>query len=934
MSSPSSSSTKLDTFVSLLSSDNAPYIAHLYDTYQTKPDLVDPKWRSFFDTLPDQQIPSPPPAQKGKVSIPPETLGKSLQAMALIRAYRTYGYRLAHLDPLNLVPRDIPLDLLPETYGFTSKDRTLPILIEGQKKPTPVSLESLIKKFDSLYQGTIGMEFMHLEDLERRAWIQKQMEGEGDAPPLTQSPLGTAEKKEILRKLIEAKNFEQFLQKKYPITHRFSLEGAKSLIPGLEEAFLQSAILGVQDIVIGMAHRGRLNVLANIVNKPLKDIFYQFQSNEIPSPFGTKKTGGDVMYHLGISTDRDFQGHPLHLSLLDTPSHLEAIDPIVLGKVRAQQMLRKDTTCNEVMGLLIHGDAAFRGQGIVSETLMLSSSEGYTTGGTLHIILNNQIGFTTTANSPYASIYCADLAVAFQIPVLHVNGDDPEGVVKVLRLAAQYRHKFKTDIIVNLVCYRRHGHNEGDESAFTQPLMSKAIMHHPSLCESYTQKLLREKIITQHEVDVLEEKNQALLRKGFSETKDSLPASPSPHRHWEKLNIDASSKENPKTGIKKGLLLDIGASLDKTPKTFHLHPKLAHILATRRELATDSERIDWSLGEALAFGSLLLEGHHVRLSGQDSERGTFSHRHAVLIDQTTEEKYIPLNHLSKNQARFEIWNSPLAEFSVLGFELGYSFADPQSLVLWEAQYGDFSNEAQVIVDQFLSSSEEKWLRFSGLVMLLPHGYEGQGPEHSSARLERYLQLCGQDNMQVVNCTTPANYFHVLRRQVHTSYRKPLIIMTPKSLLRHKQATSPLQDIEEDTQFQTVISDHNYTADRIILCSGKVYYDLLKACTEQRLKSISLVRLEQLYPFPHDTLLTVLSPYKKTVDVIWCQEEPMNMGAWTFIDRRLESVLLDLKMHTSRPSYVGRPEAASPATGSFYCHVQEQNRLINQALNQK
>ena len=948
------SSTWSDESRSFLTGDNALYIARVYATYLENPGSITPEWREYFKSLgveetealkdfvgPSwitrtylEETPSVSPAPE--VEMAPEAVKSaildSIRALMLIRAYRARGHMTARLDPLGLAKEKYYPELDPKTYGFTEEDYDRPIFINDVLGLPYATLNEIIERLCKTYCGTIGVEFLHIQDPEKKLWLQKRIEGEGE--------LGIAEPihdikwiKRILTELTAAEAFEQFLHVKYPAAKRFGLDGGESLIPGLEEMLHRSSELGVEEIVIGMAHRGRLNVLTNIMGKPYRAIFSEFQGQN-PQPDQVQGSG-DVKYHLGTSTDRFFEERKMHLSLTANPSHLEAVDPVVIGKVRAKQTQFKDMEKSKVMGLLLHGDAAFAGQGIVAETFLLSQLHGYQTGGTFHVIINNQIGFTTAPAYAHSSTHSSDLAMIVQAPIFHVNGDDPEAVVKVMRLAAEYRQAFKSDVLVDLICYRRFGHNEADEPAFTQPLMYKAIREHPTIREVYTQKLIREGLLDQEEINSIDRTIEHNLQENF---KESITYKPSEADwllgKWEGFSPKTGMEKPPLTGVKKEVLVSIGVALAQVPEDFHLHPKLKRFLLAREQMVEGGQLIDWSMAEALAFGTLLVEGHLVRLSGQDSGRGTFSQRHAVLRDQETEEKYISLNHISPTQAHFEVWDSPLAEASVLGFELGYSLAEPKALVMWEAQFGDFSNGAQVIIDQFIAAGESKWLRMSGLVMLLPHGYEGQGPEHSSARLERYLQLCGEDNLQVINCTTPANYFHGLRRQLLRNFRKPLIVMTPKGLLRYKFAVSTLSDFEIGTHFQEVISDSlkpSSTFQRVILCSGKVYYDLLKKREEQKIKDIAIIRLEQFYPFPHKMLLEILKPYKNA-DVVWCQEEPMNMGAWTFLDRRLEGVLSEANIKATRPLYVGRPEAASPATGLFSRHVFEQDLLVSQALN--
>src|SRR3989338_8565077 len=948
---PSSSSTWGDESRSFLTGDNAPYIARIYESYLENPSTVSIDWRHFFSSLGESEAqvlkdllgPSwrkQPIEIKEKAPFQEKVAGEkvqeaildSIRAIMLIRAYRARGHMIAHLDPLELPKKNHYPELDPKTYGFSDSDYDRPIFIYDVLGLTYATLREILERLLKTYCGTIGIEFLHIQDPDKKLWLQKRIEGEGElclAEPI-HDPL---RQKKILKDLIRAEAFEEFLHVKYPVAKRFGLDGAESLIPGLEEILQRSSELGVEEVVIGMAHRGRLNVLANVLNKPYRTIFSEFQGYS--SQPDQVQGSGDVKYHLGTSMDREFEGKKIHLSLTANPSHLEAVDPVVVGKVRAKQTQYNDKKRKKVMGLLLHGDAAFVGQGLVAETFMLSQLHGYQTGGTFHIIINNQIGFTTAPAFARSTAHCSDLGMIVQAPIFHVNGDDPEAVIKVMNLAAEYRHTFGSDIVVDMVCYRRFGHNEADEPAFTQPLMYRAIKNHPFISKIYIETLIKKDVLTQEDVVAIERTIEHDLQKNFegSQSYKSIKADWLSGK-WEGFEPKFPNGKSEITGIQKETIASIGTALSKVPKDFHFHPKLKRFLTAREEMGKGILPIDWSFSEALAFGSLLLEGHLVRLSGQDCGRGTFSQRHAILYDQESEEKYLSLNHLASKQALFEVWDSPLAEASVLGFEVGYSLAEPRSLVIWEAQFGDFSNGAQVIVDQFISAGEMKWLRMSGLTMFLPHGYEGQGPEHSSARLERYLQLCAQDNIQVVNCTTPANFFHVLRRQVHRSFRKPLIAMTPKSLLRYKKSFSLLDDFVTGTSFQDVIPDTLGTPGskkRVILSSGKVYYDLLQKREDNGIKDIALIRLEQYYPFPHKTLCEILKNYTKA-DLVWCQEEPINMGAWTFIDRRLEDVLKEINIKAKRPIYVGRPESASTATGLLSRHIFEQDLIVSQALN--
>jgi 2-oxoglutarate dehydrogenase E1 component len=770
---------------------------------------------------------------------------------------------------------------------------------------------------------------MHIQELERRNWIQSEIESGRFL-----APLSSTEKLKIYQELLEAENFERFLQVKYVGTKRFGLEGGEALVPALEESIKQAASFGVEEIVIGMAHRGRLNVLTNVMRKSYTSLFSQFQGS--PAHPEYVQGSGDVKYHLGASADRQINGKKIHLSLTPNPSHLEAVNPVVVGKVRAIMQDYKDADTPKALGILLHGDAAFAGQGIVAETLCLSELEGYKTDGTLHLIVNNQIGFTTKPQFSRSSPYPSDIAKGIQAPIIHVNGDDPEMVFKAARFAIEYRQKFKSDIIVDIVCYRRHGHNESDEPSFTQPLMYSVIKNHPSVKKLYEDKLIAEQTLNDN---LIAEKTETFLKKLEADYQEAQNYKP--HKAewlegaWSHMSPSHDDQEQPITGVALADLKEIGLKLANIPKSFHLHPKLQRLMQSKIAMMTSGDNLDWAMGEALAFGSLLLEKHPIRLSGQDCGRGTFSHRHAILYDQENEKKYIPLNHLDPNQAEFSVYDSPLSELAVLGFDYGYSITNPDDLVLWEGQFGDFANGAQIIIDQFISSAESKWLRMSGLVMMLPHGYEGQGPEHSSARLERFLQMCAENNMQVANCTTPANYFHIIRRQLKRNYRKPLIVMTPKSLLRLDLAQSSLSDMAEGTRFKPVIGEIDPVMEskkirKIVLCSGKVFYDLLRQRREKNQKDVVILRLEQFYPFPEQELQKELAKYPNA-QIIWCQEEPQNMGGWFFVDRRIEGVLSSIQHKAGRPLYIGRKESAATAVGREKTHIEEQKQLVQQAL---
>ncbi len=855
----------------------------------------------------------------------------SIRALMLIRAYRVRGHLKADLDPLNLTNFNEHPELDPMTYGFQIADMNRPIFIDNVLGLETATLNEIIEKLRATYCGTIGVQFMHIQDPEQKAWIQKTLEKVLNQPDFTD--IG---KKAILERLSAAETFERFLDKKYTGTKRFGLEGAESMIPALEQILKRGGKLGLEEVVIGTAHRGRLNVLANFMGKPFEAIFSEFQGNS--SQPENVQGAGDVKYHLGTSSDRTFDDKKVHLSLTANPSHLEAVNPVVVGKVRAKQDQKEDLGRRKVAALLIHGDAAFSGQGLVPETLDLSELKGYRIGGTIHFIINNQIGFTTNPVNARSGPYCSDVALMIQAPIFHVNGDDPEAVVHAARIAIEFRQAFNKDVVIDMFSYRRHGHNEGDEPAFTQPIMYKKISNHPTTREIYSKKLMNEKLVTANEADGYVTKWYNKLEEDYKKSNFYKPdAADWFSGAWTGLDIAREKgKRRGDTSIKKEKYDLVSIGLTSIPNDFNIHKKLVKVLEKRKQSYLGKIGIDWSSAEALALGSLLVEGVKIRLTGQDSGRGTFSQRHAVLVDQQSENKIVLLNNISDNQAMFEIVDSPLSEASVLGFEYGYSLAEPNALVIWEAQFGDFANGAQVIIDQFISSGESKWLRMSGLTLLLPHGYEGQGPEHSSARMERFLQLCAEDNLQVVNCTTPANYFHVLRRQTNRTFRKPVIIFTPKSLLRNKNAVSEIKDFTTGSWFHRVLPDpgifsKSQKIDRVVLCSGKVFYDLIKEREKKNIKNIKLIRIEQLYPFPTDAVLRELKVFNNA-EIVWCQEEPKNMGAWTYINPLIEEVMIQSKSKNNRIKYIGRSEQASTATGLFSRHMQEQKELVDSALN--
>ena len=948
----------VDILASAFSGANAAFLGEQYARWATDPASVDPSFGALFGalneearsvleeatgaswaprhlTLPDDETPPParvrPARGLSQEQMRAATIA-SLRALMLIRSYRVRGHLEARLDPLGLVVPPPHPELDPRTYGFTDSDLDRPIFIDNVLGRESATLREIVQILRDTYCGSIGVEFMHIQDPDQKSWIQRKVEG---APWRT--AFDAPAKRRILQQLTEAEGFEVFCQKRYVTTKRFGLEGGEITIPAMHAIIETVAAKGVKEIAIGMPHRGRLNTLVNIVQKPFTAIFAEFGGESFKPD--EVQGSGDVKYHLGTSTDVEAGGRTVHISLQPNPSHLEAVDPVVVGKVRARQDEAGDTQRrSSVMAILMHGDAAFAGQGTVYETLAMSQLIGYRTGGTVHVVVNNQIGFTTVPAHAYSGLYCTDVAKSIQAPILHVNGDDAEAVMFCARMAAEFRMKFATDIVLDIVCYRRHGHNETDEPAFTQPIMYRAIDRQKTTRELYAGRLAAEGVVNAGEAQALWDEFAGAMDAAYQAAQSYKPNKADwLEGHWSGFHPadpEFEDKEAP-TAVAEATLRQVGIALSRVPAGFDVHPRIARQLEAKQAMLESGGDIDWTTAEALAFGSLLVEGSRVRLSGEDSQRGTFSQRHGVLIDQTNQHEYVPLNNVGPGQAKIEIYNSLLSEAGVLGFEYGYSLADPRTLVLWEAQFGDFANGAQVIIDQFIASGETKWLRMSGLVLLLPHGYEGQGPEHSSARIERYLQLCAERNMYVCNLTTPANYFHALRRQLHRNFRKPLVVFTPKSLLRHKLAVSNLADMTNGSHFKFVIPEIDPIAEpddvrRVVLTSGKVYYDLLAQRRAHNVTDVALIRLEQLSPFPENTLRRVLTPYRRA-EVVWCQEEPENMGAWCFVDRRIERVLVPLEGKAMRPVYIGRDAAASPATGLARTHAREQATLVAAAL---
>jgi len=991
---------------SFLYGSNAAFIEGLHEQWATDPGSVSAEWRAFFDQLKDNAAAvtasanaggwgrkgaaepteetgvfdgrwpeAKPVAAKAGARADQAALAKtlapadvnseviraaahdSIRALMLIRAYRVRGHLQATLDPLGIEqPVENP-ELTAEFYGFSGPDLDRQIFLDGVLGLQTGTIRQVMDLLRRTYCGNIGIQYMHIAEPEEKSWLQQRFEG----PDKFEANAFTKQGKiAILNKLIEAEGFERFLHKRFPGTKRFGLDGGEAMVPALEQVIKRGGNLGVDEIVLGMAHRGRLNVLAAVMGKPYKVIFHEFQGGSaVPSDI---EGSGDVKYHMGASSDREFDGNKVHLSLTANPSHLEIVNPVVLGKARAKQAfdIREANAGlpesqwvldrSKAMPLLIHGDAAFAGQGVVAECFALMGLKGYRTGGTMHFVINNQIGFTTSPRNSRSSPYPSDVALMVQAPIFHVNGDDPEAVVFAAKVATEYRQKFNKDVVVDMFCYRRFGHNEGDDPTFTQPVMYAKIRAQPSTREIYSRRLVEEGVLTQADVEAEITRFEAWLDEQFEAGK-TFKADKADWLDGQWQGLAAPLEETKgETGVALEKLKDLGHRLTTVPNSIDMHKTLKRVIDGRRETIDSGRNLDWATAESLAFASLVDEGFPVRLSGQDSVRGTFSQRHSGVIDQTTEERYIPLNNLREGQAQFEVIDSALSEEAVLGFEYGYSLTDPKTLVLWEAQFGDFVNGAQVVIDQFISSGERKWLRMSGLTMLLPHGYEGQGPEHSSARLERFLQQCAEDNMQVANCTTPANYFHILRRQMHRSFRKPLILMTPKSLLRHKKAVSNLSELAEGSSFHRVLHDDAQTrpevsgikikADkdirRVILCSGKVYYDLLDA-REQKAKAgekgaddVYILRLEQFYPWPIKSLSTELSRFPQA-ELVWCQEEPKNMGGWTFVDPWLELTLEKLNVKSKRARYVGRPGSASTAAGLMSRHLRELAAFTTEAF---
>ncbi|MBL1436973.1 MAG: 2-oxoglutarate dehydrogenase E1 component [Rhodobacteraceae bacterium] len=966
---------------SFLQGHNLEYIEQLQARYAVDPSSVDDSWRTYFAALGvaaadakaeaagpswgrkdwpleptddltaalDGQWPADPEKAADKIRAKASEKGAaiseaevkqavldSIRALMLIRAYRIRGHLSADLDPLQIDPPKLHPELEPAMYGFTEADMDRPIFLDNVLGMEHASMREIVAIVKRTYCGTFALQYMHISNAAEAGWLKERIEGYGK-----EIGFSNEGRKAILNKLVEAEGFEKYLHVKYMGTKRFGLDGGESLIPAMEQIIKRGGALGVEQIVIGMPHRGRLSVLVNVMAKPFRAIFNEFQGGS--SKPDSVEGSGDVKYHLGASSDRAFDGNNVHLSLTANPSHLEAVNPVVLGKVRAKQEQVGDLDRSRIMPILLHGDAAFAGQGVVAECFGLSGLRGHRTGGTIHIVVNNQIGFTTSPHNSRSSPYPTDIALMVEAPIFHVNGDDPEAVVHAAKVATEFRQKFGKDVVLDIFCYRRFGHNEGDEPMFTQPQMYTAIKKQKTTLQLYSERLVADGLMSEGEIDALKTTFQAFLADEFEIGTEYKPNKADwLDGRWSKMRRDTEEYQRGDTSVDMARVKDVGAALTKLPEGYNAHKTVLRLLKAKGKMIETGEGIDWATGEALAFGTLLLDGFPVRLSGQDCTRGTFSHRHSGIIDQETEERYLPLNHIKDGQAEYEVIDSMLSEYAVLGFEYGYSLAEPDTLTLWEAQFGDFVNGAQIMIDQFISSGEAKWLRMSGLVMLLPHGYEGQGPEHSSARPERFLQMCAEDNWTVANCTTPANYYHILRRQMHRSFRRPLVLFTPKSLLRHKGATSKIEEFAEGSSFHRMLwddaqfgkSDTKLVADaeirRVVLCSGKVYYDLLAERDARGLNDVYLMRVEQLYPFPAKSMREELARFKNA-EFVWCQEEPKNQGYWSFVEPNIEEVLNQIDAKHSRPIYVGRKAAASPATGHGASHKHQLEAFLNDAL---
>ena len=967
--------------LSFLQGHNAEYIEQLYAQYVADPSSVDASWQEFFNELGDDSAdvtaeaqgatwkrPDWPPAPKDELTAaldgqwaddPAQAAGKikknaaqagkvlsdadvqqavldSMRALMIIRAYRIRGHLIADLDPLGMRANEAHPELDPKFYGFQDADMDRPIFLDNVLGIQTAPMREIVQKLKKTYCGTFALQYMHISDPEQAGWLKERIEDYSK-----ENFFSTEGRKAILNKMVEAEGFEKFCHVKYSGTKRFGLDGGESLIPAMEQIIKRGGALGVKDIIVGMPHRGRLNVLVNVMGKPYRAIFNEFLGGS--STPEDVEGSGDVKYHLGASSDREFDGNSVHLSLTANPSHLEAVNPVVMGKARA----KSDQTGGDrsmVMPVLLHGDAAFAGQGVIAECFGLSGLKGHRVGGTMHIVVNNQIGFTTSPHDSRSSPYPTDIAMMVEAPIFHVNGDDPEAVVHAAKIATEYRQQFGKDVVLDIFCYRRFGHNEGDEPMFTQPEMYRKIKSHKTSLSIYTERLVRDGLIPEGEIEDMKAAFQMKLNQEFEVGKDYKPNKADwLDGRWKHMQSKDPEYQRGKTHISKNRFDEVGTALTRLPDNWATHKTVQRMLNTKAEMIKSGTGIDWATAEALAFGSLIVEGFPVRLSGQDCTRGTFSHRHSGILDQNTGEKFYPLNNIRPDQAgHYEVIDSMLSEYAVLGYEYGYTLAEPNALTLWEAQFGDFANGAQIMFDQFISSGESKWLRMSGLVMLLPHGFEGQGPEHSSARPERFLQMCAEDNWVVANCTTPANYFHILRRQMHRKYRKPLVLMTPKSLLRHKMAVSRADEFTGDSSFHRILWDDAELGNsdtvlkppskikRVVVCSGKVYFDLLEERDARGIDDIYLMRLEQLYPYAKDTMRQEFKRFKNA-EFVWCQEEPKNQGAWLYITQHIEDALIAVGGKYPRPKYAGRAPASAPATGQASKHKREQAALVNDAL---
>ncbi len=939
---------------SFLSKSNSQFIEEMYVRFiENDPELPD-SWKKYFSDLNEdlnsvtKEITGPTWGPK-KISINPKRNKKleenlsgsekekidSIKAIALIRAYRIRGHLIANLDPLGLMKRDYLYELHPNDHGFKSEDFDRKIYLNSYMDVGYASVNEIITKLRKVYCSSIGAEYMHITNPTEKVWFRERMEKDENQINFTEKG-----KDAILNKIIQAEGFEKFLAKKYVGTKRFGLDGAESLIPALEQIIKRGGQLGVKEIKIGMSHRGRLNVLANVLQKSYKRIFNEFAGEFASS---SEDSTGDVKYHLGASSDRTFDGNSVHVSLTDNPSHLEAVNPVVLGQTRAKQYFHNDKERKKVIPLLIHGDAAFAGQGVVAECFAMSGLKGHNTGGTIHIIVNNQIGFTTSPRFARSSPYPSDLGKIVEAPILHCNGDDPEAVVHCAKIAIEFRQKFNKDVVIDMICYRRFGHNEGDEPSFTQPLMYKKIRSHPSTLNIYGKKLIDENSLSEEKFKNKINDFKNLLDDQFKNANNYKPKLNWFEGTWSRYQPKKGKDKRGQTGVDIPKLKKLSEKINFLGPELNIHKTIQKIFINRNKCVQEEKNIDWANAETLAFATLLQEGYPVRLVGQDSGRGTFSQRHSVLRNQEDNSRYVPLDHVSSKQKKFEVVDSFLSELAVLGFEYGYSLVEPETLTVWEAQFGDFANGAQVVIDQFIASGERKWFRASGLVLLLPHGYEGQGPEHSSARLERFLQLCAQENLQVLNCTTPANYFHALRRQIHREFRKPLVIMTPKSLLRNKYCVSNIEDFGKNNSFHRVLEDHALNKknklielkkpkkiSKVVICSGKIYFDLLDAREKAKVDDVVLIRIEQLYPFPVRSLASTIKPYAENAKFIWCQEEPKNMGAWFSVRDYIQWTLDNLEVK-KKIEFIGRNPSASPATGYAKRHAKQQKEIIDKIL---